>query len=232
MGSFYRRRMRALCEHGLFVYHACMLFASAPQELAPDVWLLHGFALGRPLREAIAGVSASAAFRHGLVPSGKPMAVAMTNCGPLGWISSPAGYRYLPYDPDTQQPWPAMPEAFSILAQQAADAAGWPGYLPDACLVNRYASGAGLGLHQDRDEHDLQAPIVSVSIGASCKFILGGMQRTSPVQSIALHDGDVMVWGGRSRLVFHGVRPLPKDSGLRYNLTFRKAGSPFASDTL
>jgi DNA oxidative demethylase len=173
-----------------------MLFASAPQELAPDVWLLHGFALGRPLREGIAAVSASAGFRHLVVPSGKPMAVAMTNCGPLGWTSSARGYRYLPHDPDTQQPWPAMPEAFSSLAREAAAAAGWPGFAPDACLVNRYAPGAGLGLHQDRDEHDLRAPIVSVSIGASCKFILGGMQRNSPVQSIALHDGDVMVWGG------------------------------------
>jgi DNA oxidative demethylase len=209
-----------------------MLFASAPQELAPDVWLLHGFALGRSLREGIAAVSASAGFRHLVVPSGKPMAVAMTNCGPLGWTSSTRGYRYLPHDPDTQQPWPAMPEAFSALARKAAAAAGWPGFAPDACLVNRYAPGAGLGLHQDRDEHDLRAPIVSVSIGASCKFVLGGMQRNSPVQSIALHDGDVMVWGGRSRLVYHGVRPLPKGSELRYNLTFRKAGDQFSSKNL
>ncbi len=200
-----------------------MLFDSAPQELAPDLWLLHGFALGRPMHEGIATVSASAAFRHLIVPSGQPMAVAMTNCGPLGWTSSAQGYRYLPYDPDTQQPWPAIPEAFGTLASEAASAAGWPGYAPDACLVNRYAPGAGLGLHQDRDELDLRAPIVSVSIGASCKFMLGGMQRSSPVHSIALHDGDVMVWGGRSRLIYHGVRPLRKNSDFRYNLTFRKA---------
>ncbi len=204
-----------------------MLFTSAPQELAPDVWLLHGFALGLPLREGISAVSAVAAFRHLVVPSGQPMAVAMTNCGPLGWTSSAQGYRYLPYDPDTQLPWPAMPGAFSALARKAAAAAGWPGFAPDACLVNRYASGAGLGLHQDRDEHDLRAPIVSVSIGASCKFILGGIKRSSPVQSIALHDGDVMVWGGASRLVYHGVRPLPKNSALRYNLTFRNAGREY-----
>jgi DNA oxidative demethylase len=101
---------------------------------------------------------------------------------------------------------------------------GWPDYAPDACLINRYAPGAGLGLHQDRDELNLRQPIVSVSIGASCKFILGGLQRNSCVQSIALHDGDVMVWGGRSRLVFHGVRPLPaRNHANRYNLTFRKA---------
>ncbi len=207
-----------------------MLFASDPQELAPDVWLLHGFASGRPLREGIAAVNASAAFRHLVVPSGQPMAVAMTNCGPLGWTSSAQGYRYLPHDPDTQLPWPAMPEAFSTLAREASAAAGWPGFAPDACLINRYAPGAGLGLHQDRDEHDLRAPIVSVSIGASCKFILGGLQRSSPTQSIALHDGDVMVWGGRSRLIYHGVRPLPKESGVRYNLTFRKAGGLFSSN--
>jgi DNA oxidative demethylase len=200
-----------------------MLFASAPQEIAPDVWLLHGFASGKPLREGIAAIAAAAAFRHLVVPSGQPMAVAMTNCGPLGWTSSSQGYRYLPHDPDTLLPWPAMPEAFSALAHEAAASAGWPAFAPDACLVNRYAPGAGLGLHQDRDENDLRAPIVSVSIGASCKFILGGLQRSSPVQSFALHDGDVMVWGGRSRLVYHGVRPLPKDSGSRYNLTFRKA---------
>jgi DNA oxidative demethylase len=202
-----------------------MLFASAPQELAPDVWLLHGFALGKPLQEGIAAVALSAPFRHLVVPSGQPMAVAMTNCGPLGWTSSQRGCRYLPFDPDTQLPWPAMPEAFSTLAREAAASVGWPGFAPDACLVNRYAPGAGLGLHQDRDEHDLGAPIVSVSIGASCKFVLGGLQRSSPVRSMALHDGDVMVWGGRSRLVYHGVRPLPKNGATRYNLTFRKAGS-------
>jgi DNA oxidative demethylase len=204
-----------------------MLFPSAPQELAPDFWLLHGFALGRPLRAGIDAVAASAPFRHLTVPSGKQMAVAMTNCGPLGWTSSAQGYRYLAHDPDSGQPWPAMPAAFTALAQEAAIAVGWPGYAPDACLVNRYAPGAGLGLHQDRDELDHSQPIVSVSIGASCKFVLGGMQRSSPVQSVALHDGDVMVWGGRSRLIFHGVRPLPMPATgqgtTRYNLTFRKA---------
>jgi DNA oxidative demethylase len=204
-----------------------MLFTSAPQELAPDFWLLHGFALGRPLRAGIDAVATSAPFRHLTVPGGKQMAVAMTNCGPLGWTSSAQGYRYLPHDPDSGQPWPAMPAAFTELAHEAACAVGWPGYAPDACLVNRYAPGAGLGLHQDRDELDHSQPIVSVSIGAACKFILGGMQRSSPVQSVALHDGDVMVWGGRSRLIFHGVRPLPAAvAGLgatRYNLTFRKA---------
>jgi DNA oxidative demethylase len=186
---------------------------------------LHGFASGRPLREGIEAVSAKAAFRHLVVPGGKQMAVAMTNCGPLGWTSSAQGYQYLPHDPDTQLPWPAMPEAFIQLARDAASTVGWRRYAPDACLVNHYAPGAGLGLHQDRDENDHRAPIVSVSIGATCNFILGGMHRNSPTRSVALHDGDVMVWGGRSRLIFHGVRPLPnRTDAHRYNLTFRKAG--------
>jgi DNA oxidative demethylase len=206
-----------------------MLFASPPLELATDVWLLTGFALGRPLREGIEAVTARAPFRHLIVPGGQRMAVAMSNCGPLGWTSSAQGYQYLPMDPDTGLAWPAMPPAFTSLAREAADTVGWPDYAPDACLINRYAPGAGLGLHQDRDERNHRQPIVSVSIGASCKFILGGLQRSSPVQSIALHDGDVMVWGGQSRLVFHGVRPLPQPAHAtaadeRYNLTFRKAG--------
>jgi DNA oxidative demethylase len=200
-----------------------MLFSSSPLELAPDFWLLPGFALNRPLRVGIEVVAASAPFRHLVVPSGKTMAVAMTNCGPLGWTSCPQGYRYLPYDPQSMQAWPDMPEAFCQIAHDAAAMVGWQDHRPDACLVNRYAPGAGLGLHQDRDELDHASPIVSVSIGASCKFMLGGLQRNSPVRSIALHDGDVMVWGGRSRLAFHGVRPLPATSQLRYNLTFRKA---------
>jgi DNA oxidative demethylase len=203
-----------------------MLFSSPPLQLQPDFWLLPGFALARDLRTGIEDVARSAPFRHLVVPSGKAMAVAMTNCGPLGWTSSPKGYEYLPHDPATMLLWPAMPQSFTQLAREAAAAAGWPEYLPDACLVNRYAPGAGLGLHQDRDELDLHAPIVSVSIGASCKFILGGLQRNSPTKSVDLHDGDVMVWGGRSRLVFHGVRPLPTGGiAMRFNLTFRKASS-------
>ncbi len=201
-----------------------MLFSTAPIELGPDIWLLSGLALGKPLREGIDAVAAAAAFRHLTVPSGHTMAVAMTNCGALGWHSSAQGYQYLPHDPETGLAWPAMPAAFAELAREAAAAAGWREFAPDACLINRYSGGAGMGLHQDKDERDLRAPIVSVSIGASCKFILGGLQRSSPTRSIALHDGDVMVWGGRSRLVYHGVRPLPKDSALRYNLTFRQAG--------
>jgi DNA oxidative demethylase len=203
-----------------------MLFTSPPLQLAPDFWLLTGFAAGRNLLADIQAIALHAPFRHLVVPSGKAISVAMTNCGPLGWTSSARGYQYLSHDPATLQPWPAMPPSFAQLASDAAAAVGWPHYAPDACLVNRYAPGAGMGLHQDRDELDLRAPIVSVSIGASCKFILGGLQRSDPVQSVALHDGDVMVWGGQSRLVFHGVRPMPASgTECRYNLTFRKAGT-------
>ncbi len=203
-----------------------ILFPTTPLALAPDVWLLSGFVcapLDALLQQQIDSVVASAPLRQLTVPSGQRMRVAMSNCGPLGWTSSLAGYRYTPHDPDTLQAWPAMPEAFAALAKSAAAAVGWPGFAPDACLINRYAPGVGMGLHQDRDERNLAAPIVSVSLGASCKFMLGGLQRSSPVHSVALHHGDVVVWGGRSRLVFHGVRPLPPGSALRYNLTFRQA---------
>ncbi len=176
------------------------------------------------LTEQIQTIEAQAAFRHYSVPGGKKMAVAMTSCGAFGWVSDAQGYRYCPNDPLTQVAWPAMPPAFKQLARDAAKAAGWPSFEPDSCLINRYTSGAGMGLHQDKDEQDLKAPIVSVSIGATAKFMLGGQHRTDPVKTIDLHDGDVMVWGGAARLVFHGVRPLPKSqTALRYNLTFRKA---------
>ncbi len=202
-----------------------MLFSSVPLQLAPDIWLLAGFAAGYDLLESIHAVAGSAGFRHCVVPGGKRMSVAMTNCGQLGWVSSSSGYAYLPYDPLTQLAWPAMPAIFKKLAIEAAKTVGWPNFKPDSCLINRYEAGAGMGLHQDRDERDLSAPIVSVSVNASAKFMIGGLRRDEPVKSIELHDSDVMVWGGRSRLIFHGVRPLPKNqSALRYNLTFRQAG--------
>jgi DNA oxidative demethylase len=205
-----------------------MLFSSPPLQLAPDVWLLSGFTSGEDMLAEIEVVAAQAGFRHYVVPGGKSMSVAMTSCGQLGWVSDASGYAYLQHDPQTHRAWPMMPATFLQLAQEAARVAGWQGFDPDSCLINRYEAGAGMGLHQDRNEKDLRAPIVSVSIGAAAKFMLGGLQRSDRVQSFDLHDGDVMVWGGRSRLVFHGVRPLltfPEDSmQLRYNLTFRQAG--------
>jgi DNA oxidative demethylase len=204
-----------------------MLFPPGPIELEKDFWLLPGLAAALPLLAEIESVVALAPLRHLIVPGGKRMAVAMSNCGPLGWTSDSSGYRYSPVDPLTQKPWPAMPALFQTLARSAALSAGWPDFSPDACLINQYGPLAGLGLHQDRDELDHSQPIVSVSIGLSCKFIIGGLERKSSVRSMALHHGDVMVWGGASRLRFHGVYPLPKQHGpipqYRHNLTFRKA---------
>jgi alkylated DNA repair protein (DNA oxidative demethylase) len=198
------------------------LFDTPPLPLAPNVWLLRGWVDTAPLQQDIDAVAAQAPFRHMQVPGGQNMSVAMTNCGSLGWVTDPSGYLYSATDPLSQQPWPALPTAWQTLVQSAADCVGWPGFVPDACLVNRYASGARMGLHQDKNERDYSQPIVSVSIGASCSFQVGGLRRSDTVKSIALHDGDVVVWGGDARLVYHGVRPLK--SGLRYNLTFRKAG--------
>ena len=153
------------------------------------------------------------------------MSVAMTNCGPLGWTASRRGYAYSAIDPLTEKPWPVMPQIFLALANRAADQAGYKNFSPDACLINRYVAGARMGLHQDKDERDLAAPIVSVSIGASATFLLGGLQRRDKVSRVVMHDGDVMVWGGPSRLLFHGVAPLKPDQAmpLRFNLTLRKA---------
>jgi DNA oxidative demethylase len=201
-----------------------MLLANLPLKLAPDVFLLKEFVETTALVQEIERIASLAPFRHYKVRGGKRMSVAMTSCGRLGWVSDEQGYAHLEHDPETKQAWPEMPAIFQTLAADAARVAGWNAFEPDSCLINRYAAGAGMGLHQDRNERDLSAPIVSVSIGASCRFMLGGLERTDPVKSIPLDDGDVLVWGGVSRLVFHGVRPLPSDSqSLRYNLTFRKA---------
>ncbi len=202
-----------------------MLFPSPPLQLVPDVWLLQSFVSTCSLLAQIESIAAQAEFRHYAVPGGKSMAVATTCCGSLGWTSDAQGYAYSPRDPLTHAAWPAMPAEFEKLARDAANSCGMRNFAPDSCLINRYAGGAGMGLHQDRNEQDLSAPIVSVSIGATAKFMLGGLRRADPAKTIELHDGDVMVWGGAARLVFHGIRPLPKSqTALRYNLTFRKAG--------
>lgn len=202
--------------------------AAAPQALQRDVWLLAGFVRTAELMPEIESIATGSPFRHMHVASGGTMSVAITNCGALGWVSDRRGYRYAALDPVTRRPWPALPATFVALARAAAAAVGWPNFHPDACLVNRYAIGAALGLHQDRNEHDFAHPIVSVSIGARCTFLLGGATRSAPVRSLTLDDGDVMVWGGQARLSYHGVRRLRIDvssaATLRYNLTFRKAG--------
>ncbi len=198
------------------------LFDSPPLAIAPGVWLLRGYANTALLLPELEAIALQAPFRLMQVPGGLSMSVAMTNCGSLGWVADTTGYSYSSFDHLTQKHWPPMPESWKTLAHQAAASVSWDNFLPDACLINRYETTARMGLHQDKNERDYAQPIVSVSIGASCNFQVGGLRRSDRVQSVALHDGDVVVWGGDARLMHHGVRPLK--AGLRYNLTFRKAG--------
>ena len=172
-------------------------------------------------------VAQAAPFRHLVVPGGFTMSVAMTNCGRVGWVSDRTGYRYDPHDPATGVPWPAIPASFLSVAVRAAAEAGFPNYDPDDCLINRYTAGSKLGLHQDRDEKDAWSPIVSVSLGLPATFLWGGKKRGDPVRRMRLESGDVVVWGGPARFVYHGVAPLkagdhPLTGAARLNLTFRK----------
>ncbi|ONG50880.1 alpha-ketoglutarate-dependent dioxygenase AlkB [Pseudoroseomonas deserti] len=199
--------------------------------LSPGALLLRGFALDAApdLLAGIAAIEAQAPFRHMVTPGGFTMSVAMTSCGALGWVTDRRGYRYAPHDPDTGAPWPAMPEAFRALAERAAAEAGFPGFAPDTCLINRYIPGAKLALHQDKDERDTGAPIVSVSLGLPATFQWGGLQRGDTVRRLALEHGDVLAWGGPSRLFHHGILALkpghhPATGATRLNLTFRRAG--------
>jgi alkylated DNA repair protein (DNA oxidative demethylase) len=200
------------------------------EQIADGAILLRGFAqkVEHELLAAIEAITAQAPFRHMSTPGGHQMSVAMTNCGGFGWVTDVSGYRYDAIDPLSQQPWPAMPPVFRELAGHAAAEAGFAGFSPDACLVNRYAPGARMSLHQDRDETDFGAPIVSVSLGLPAIFLWGGVRRSDKPQRYHLRHGDVVVWGGPSRLYFHGVAPLADgEHGLlgrrRINLTFRKA---------
>jgi alkylated DNA repair protein (DNA oxidative demethylase) len=200
------------------------------EDIAPGAALLHGYARAQDndLIAAIDGVVARAPFRHMMTPGGHTMNVAMTNCGDAGWITDRRGYRYAPGDPDSGRPWPPMPERLRELARSAAAEAGFPGFDPDACLINRYAPGAKMALHQDKDERDFSAPIVSVSLGLPAVFQFGGMSRSDKPRRFELRHGDVLVWGGPSRLVYHGVLALkdgdhPLLGRQRINLTFRKA---------
>lgn len=209
------------------------LFAAADEqrvELCSGAVVLRGFA--RPFAEeigtAVHAVEAAAPLRHMVTPGGLRMSVAMTNCGAYGWVSSPRGYRYSPTDPDTGLPWPAMPHAFTRLAGAAASAAGFAGFAPDACLVNRYEPGARLTLHQDKDERDFGQPIVSVSLGVPAVFLFGELTRKQRPVRVPLEHGDVVVWGGAARLRYHGVAPLAEAwhafAGVhRINLTLRRA---------
>jgi alkylated DNA repair protein (DNA oxidative demethylase) len=200
------------------------------EPLAPGALLLRGFARSSApeLLEAVAAVTRAAPFRFMTTPGGFRMSVAMTNCGAAGWITDPCGYRYGPSDPLTGKPWPPIPDVFAKLASQASVQAGFSPFTPDACLVNQYEPGTRLSLHQDRNERDFSAPIVSVSLGLPAVFLFGGNQRADKTQRVALAHGDVVVWGGPARLRFHGVLPLkdgehPLAGRRRINLTFRKA---------
>lgn len=203
----------------------------AVQDMGPQARVLRGFArtVASELLAAIDDVARTSAFRHMVTPGGFTMSAAMTNCGALGWTSDRRGYRYTAVDPLTGNPWPAMPDVLKQLASKAAAAAGFDGFEPDACLVNRYAPGAKLSLHQDKDERDHVAPVVSVSLGMTAVFLFGGLQRGDKTQRVPLYHGDVAVWGGVDRLRYHGVMPLrdaphPDLGSQRINLTFRKAG--------
>ena len=190
-----------------------------------------GFALPHQgeILDALAGVLRAAPLRHMITPGGLRMSVAMSNCGALGWVSDRRGYRYSSRDPGSGKRWPAMPRVFSMLARDAAAQAGFADFAPDACLVNRYEPGAKLSLHQDRDERDFSQPIVSVSLGLPAVFLFGGLRRGDKQLRVPLAHGDVVAWGGASRMRYHGVLPLkegehPLLGGCRINLTFRKAG--------
>ena len=207
-----------------------------PVFIAPGAAILRGFALPEAdqLMQGVDAVVAIAPLRHLVTPGGKTMSVAMSNCGPLGWTSDRHGYRYTTCDPLSGQPWPILPDGFLAVAQRAAQEAGFADFAPNACLINRYQTGARMGLHQDRDEGnigrsaagDAAPPIVSISLGLPAVFLFGGLHRQAPTTRWPLAHGDVVVWGGPARLAFHGVAALkdgehPQLGPQRVNLTFR-----------
>jgi alkylated DNA repair protein (DNA oxidative demethylase) len=207
------------------------LFADDRRDLAfaPDSIVLAGYALPQEsaLLQELNDVLAISPWRFWETPGGHRMSAAKSNCGALGWVSSRKGYRYSAIDPDTGRPWPAMPNTFLSVAKAAAAAANFSDFTPDGCLLNQYAPGAKLSLHQDSDEKDFTSPVVTISLGLSATFLFGGMERSDPAQKIRLTHGDVVVWGGVSRLAYHGIQPLRKGyhpvlAEQRISLTFRK----------
>lgn len=211
------------------------LFADAApwqEPLAPGALILRRRAVAdaEGLMAGVNEVISGSPLRQMVTPGGYTMSVAMSNCGDVGWTTDARGYLYSAQDPKTGRRWPAMPDAFRALAQACASEAGYGDFRPDACLINRYAPGAKLSLHQDKDEQDLAAPIVSVSLGLPAVFQFGGARRSDPLRRLLLEHGDVVVWGGPSRLFYHGIQPLkaghhPLTGECRINLTFRQTGS-------
>ena len=203
----------------------------AEERLGPGTVVLRQLAAPAEstLRAALDAVVTRAPFRHMVTPGGHRMSVAMTNCGSLGWVTDRTGYRYDATDPESGHGWPALPDAFLRLGMDAAARAGYEGFVPDACLVNRYEPGARMSLHQDRNERDFGQPIVSVSLGLPAVFLFGGARRADRPLRVPLAHGDVMVWGALDRLRYHGILPLrdgdhPFAGRYRINLTLRRAG--------
>ena len=201
------------------------------EQIGEQACVLRGFALPwlGPLLTALDAVLAAAPFRQMVTPGGFTMSVALSSCGDLGWTTDRSGYKYTRNDPQTGQPWPAMPDVFFELAQAAAREAGFPDFVPDSCLINRYVPGARMSLHQDRDEGSYAAPIVSVSLGLPATFLFGGFERSDKSRRVPLLHGDIVVWGGVDRLRYHGVLPIkdghhPRLGEQRINFTFRTAG--------
>jgi len=204
--------------------------ASRREPLGAGAAVVRGFALADEeiLLADLERIVARAPFRHMVTPGGHRMSVAMTNCGAWGWVTDRTGYRYDSVDPTSGRPWPQTPESFIRLAEGAAACAGFHGFAPDACLINRYEPGARLTLHQDRNERDFRQPIVSVSLGIAAVFLFGGTRRAGKAKRVLLEHGDVVVWGGPDRLRYNGVLALrearhPRLGACRINLTFRKA---------
>jgi alkylated DNA repair protein (DNA oxidative demethylase) len=202
----------------------------ARETMAEGAVLLRGFARDRAeaVMDEVTRITAVSPFRHMTTPGGFRMSVAMTNCGRVGWISDRKGYRYDPVDPETGRGWPPLPPVLLDLARTAATEAGFADFAPDVCLINRYAPGTRLSLHQDKDERDMSAPIVSVSIGLPAVFLFGGTRRADRPRRFRLDHGDVAVWGGAARLAYHGIAPLAEGEHRltgrhRINLTFRNA---------
>ena len=199
------------------------------EPLLEGVTLLRAFCRDEAsaLLDSIAALAKASPFRQMVVPSGHIMSVAMTNCGDLGWTTDRTGYRYTMHDPVTGKIWPPMPAVLFDLAQRAAAAAGFPGFAPNACLINQYAIGARLSLHQDKNEQDYTHPIVSVSLGLPATFLLGTLRRSDTPRRIRIEHGDILAWGGPSRLIYHGVTPIaagehPLTGPFRINITFRR----------
>lgn len=201
-----------------------------PEPLGPGSYLFRGYAAGvaDALVDHILQISQTSPFRQMKTPGGRQMSVAMTGCGTYSWITDGRGYRYTKHDPETGKHWPAMPPLFQDLAHEVAREAGYTGFEPDVCLINRYEPGARMGLHQDRDEQDFRWPVVSVSLGLPAVFLWGGLRRGGSPARLTLEHGDVLVWGGEDRLRYHGIAPVADGrwdatGHVRYNLTFRRA---------